>query len=151
MDIQDIKKILPHRYPFLLVDRVLKVEKGPKHPDVEGLKVEAIKCVTVNEPFFQGHFPHRPVMPGVLVVEAMAQVGALAINTISKGSQDFSLVGINKCKFRAPVIPGDRLLIKVAAYKQRQGIIWFKGEVLVDDEVVAEADLMAKAFPRKDH
>lgn len=149
MDIEAIKRVLPHRYPFLLVDRVLSLQPGPDASDIAGLQIEAIKCVTINEPFFQGHFPHRPVMPGVLVVEAMAQVGALAVDNVLDEENDFSLVGINSCKFRAPVVPGDRLLIKILGLKKRQSIACFKGEVFVEDKLVAQAELMAKVFPRE--
>ncbi len=130
---------LPHRYPFLLVDRVLEVEKGKR--------VVGIKNVTINEPFFQGHFPGEPIMPGVLIVEAMAQCwGILAFHS---GEEDSSknlqvrFLGIDNCRFRRPVVPGDQLRFELETVSQKRSIWKFKGKAFVDENLVAEAELMA--------
>lgn len=136
-DIMEIQRYLPHRYPFLLVDRILELE--------EGKKIVGLKNVTINEPFFQGHFPGQPVMPGVLILEAMAQVGGcLALSYLKKeGEQAVYFMGIDKAKFRKPVIPGDNLRLEVEVLKQRGNIWVFKGKAYVDDTLVSEAELMA--------
>lgn len=133
----DIMKILPHRYPFLLIDRVLSCQPG------EG--IHAIKNVTVNEPFFQGHFPHVKVMPGVLVIEAMAQAGGvLAHRTADKDEPKplYYLVGIDKARFRRPVHPGDRLDIRMTVERVVRGMWRFSGTASVDGETVASAQIM---------
>lgn len=136
IDIKEIFSILPHRYPFLLVDRVLEIETGKS--------IKAIKNVTINEPFFQGHFPGHPVMPGVLIVEAMAQVGGiLAFKSTDVEGKLVYFMGIDKAKFRRPVTPGDTLEFDVTVIKQR-GAIWvFKAQAFVEGKKVAEAELMA--------
>jgi len=136
IDINEILNILPHRYPFLLVDKVVELEAGKR--------AKGIKNVTINEPFFQGHFPGHPIMPGVLIVEAMAQVGGiLAFKTANVANKAVYFMGINKAKFRRPVLPGDRLELVLEVIKQR-GPIWvFKGEAFVDGNLVSEAELMA--------
>lgn len=144
MDINAIEAILPHRFPFLLVDRVLSMEPMKK--------LVAVKCVTVNEPFFAGHFPGHPVMPGVLLLEAMAQAAGL----LAKGSmtEDTTnkvtyLMAIDNARFRRPVVPGDRVELHVEIVKQK-GAIWkTKGKAMVDGEVVAEADYMAMLIDRE--
>jgi 3-hydroxyacyl-[acyl-carrier-protein] dehydratase len=144
MDVNAIEAILPHRYPFLLVDRVVSMEKMKK--------LVAIKCVTVNEPFFAGHFPGHPVMPGVLILEALAQAAAL----LAKGSMIEEpgdkvtyLMAIDNARFRKPVFPGDRIELHVEVVK-RKGAIWKeKGTAIVDGEVVAEAEFMAILVDRK--
>jgi len=135
-DIDDLMEILPHRSPFLLIDRVT-------HLDVENRCIEAIKNVTINEPFFEGHFPDYPVMPGVLIIEALAQAGAVMALTISeKGGSIVYLAGIDKARFKKQVRPGDTLHIKVEWTKQKGPIGWAKGRVFVDQKIVAYADIM---------
>ena len=138
MDINEIMKRLPHRYPFLLVDRVLSMEKD--------LEITAIKNVTINEHFFQGHFPGNPIMPGVLTVEAMAQAGGiLALESAGKYSDETVIyfMSIEKAKFRKPVVPGDSVKFHVKVLKKR-GPVWkFSGTALVEDTVVSEAEFTA--------
>ncbi|MDT2986893.1 3-hydroxyacyl-ACP dehydratase FabZ [Enterococcus casseliflavus] len=134
LTIQEIKEIIPHRYPMLLVDRVEELE--------EGKRVVAKKNVTINEPFFQGHFPHEPVMPGVLIVEAMAQAGAVALLSL----EDFSgktayFGGLDKAKFRKKVTPGDTLILEVEIIKVKSAAGIGKGIAYVDGKKVAEAEL----------
>lgn len=137
MNIQEIMKILPHRYPFLLVDRIEELE--------EGSKVVGYKNVTVNEPFFQGHFPEHPIMPGVLIVEAMAQVGGAYVSVIDdvKDDQVTYFVGIDKARFRKPVLPGDILRMELELLSKRRGIYQFSGTAYVGETKVAEAELKA--------
>lgn len=133
MDIQEIKSIIPHRYPFLLVDQILE------HSDI---KVTGKKNVTINEPFFQGHFPDYPVMPGVLIVEALAQVGAVAIlnKEENKGKIGF-LAGIDKCRFKRQVKPGDQLLLEVEIIRVKGPIGKGKAKATVDGELACEAEI----------
>ena len=135
LNTMEIQNILPHRYPFLLVDRVTEVEAGKK--------AVGIKNVTINEPFFQGHFPGNPIMPGVLVVEAMAQVsGILALHDRSRGHTVY-FMSIDKAKFRKPVVPGDQLRFEISVLQQRRNVWKFSGQTLVDGKVVAEAEFKA--------
>jgi len=139
MDIHEILQHLPHRYPFLLIDRVLECEPGKN--------IVALKNVTINEPFFPGHYPHHPVMPGVLIVEAMAQAAAiLSFKTMGSLPSDDSVyyfVGIDDARFKRPVGPGDQVIFKVEIQSNRRGI-WKYGAVAeVDGKVVAEGNLMA--------
>ncbi len=138
MDINEVLRYLPHRYPFLLIDRVLECESG-KH-------IEALKNVTINEPFFTGHFPHHPVMPGVLIIEAMAQAAAiLSFVTMGVKADDQSIyyfVGIDNARFKRPVTAGDALRLRVTLLRNIRGIWKFHAEARVDDAVVAEGDLM---------
>jgi 3-hydroxyacyl-[acyl-carrier-protein] dehydratase len=138
MDIQAIMRLLPHRYPFLLVDRVLECAPGEY--------VRALKNVTFNEPFFPGHFPHRPIMPGVLIVEALAQVSGILAFTTAKVTAytdaHFYFVGIDKARFRKPVEPGDQLILKVTLTRAFKGIWKFDGVAEVDGAEVASAELM---------
>ena len=138
MEIQEIMEHLPHRYPMLLIDRVLSVDPGKE--------IIALKNVTINEPFFAGHFPHYPVMPGVLIVEAMAQAAAvLAFKTFNLKSDSRSVyyfVGIDEARFKKPVMPGDRLILKVQILRAIRGIWKFSAKALVDDAVVSEANLL---------
>jgi 3-hydroxyacyl-[acyl-carrier-protein] dehydratase len=137
MDIHQILKQLPHRYPFLLVDRVLAIEKGKS--------IKALKNVTINEPFFQGHFPHRPVMPGVLMLEALAQAAALlAFDTLGASPSDemvYYFAGIDGARFKRPVEPGDQLTLEVELLRMKAGIFKFKARALVGDELTVEAEL----------
>ena len=137
LDSTEIQAILPHRYPFLLVDRIEELEIGKR--------VIGIKNVTVNEPFFQGHFPGRPIMPGVLIIEAMAQVGGvLAFKSANQGGAKLVyFMGIDKAKFRKPVLPGDRLRFVVDILKARHPYWKMRGEAFVEDSLVCEAELMA--------
>jgi 3-hydroxyacyl-[acyl-carrier-protein] dehydratase len=138
IEINEIMKILPHRYPFLLVDRIVEHELGKK--------IVGLKNVTINEPFFQGHFPGYPVMPGVLIIEAMAQVGGILAYMASKDEIRKKLcyfVGIDNAKFRRPVMPGDQLRIEMEAVSNRRNIWCFNGKVFVDDKLATEADLRA--------
>ena len=138
MDIHEVMKHLPHRYPFLLVDKVLDF--------VPGESLRAVKNVTINEPFFQGHFPHIPVMPGVLIMEALSQAtGIPSFKTTGNLPSDNSLyyfVGIDKARFRKPVEPGDQLILEVTLERRIRDVWKFTGKALVDGEVVASANLM---------
>ncbi|HTJ55651.1 MAG TPA: 3-hydroxyacyl-ACP dehydratase FabZ [Nitrosospira sp.] len=138
VDIHEILKYLPHRYPFLLVDRVLSCEPGKG--------ITALKNVTINEPFFNGHFPNYPVMPGVLVIEALAQAaGILTLKSVSaKPDQDsiFYFVGIDAARFKRPVQPGDQLILKATILRERIGIWKYSAKAEVDGRVAAEAELM---------
>ena len=138
MDIHEILKRLPHRYPFLLVDRVLELERGKR--------LRGLKNVTMNEPFFVGHFPHRPVMPGVMILEALAQAAAiLAFDNIDVRPDDhtvFYFAGIDRARFKRPVEPGDQLMLHVVLDRMKAGIVKFTSEARVNDALVAEADLM---------
>lgn len=138
MDIHEILKKLPHRYPFLLVDRVLSVEPGKR--------ITALKNVTINEPFFVGHFPHRPVMPGVLMIEALAQTAALlAFETLGVVPDDktvYYFAGIDGARFKRPVEPGDQLTMEVELLRMKAGIFKFKARSLVGTELAVEAELM---------
>ncbi|MCB1797583.1 MAG: 3-hydroxyacyl-ACP dehydratase FabZ [Gammaproteobacteria bacterium] len=139
MDIQQIQSLLPHRYPFLLVDRVIEVEPGKR--------LVAIKNVTINEPFFQGHFPSKPVMPGVLLIEAMAQAtGLLAMESAEVPKEAiYYLVGVDKARFKRPVVPGDQLVFEVEVLKHRREIWVFAAEAKVDGSAVASAEIMCTA------
>ena len=138
MDIHEILKNLPHRYPFLLVDRVLEVNPGKS--------IKALKNVTINEPFFVGHFPHRPVMPGVLILEAMAQTAGLLAFSDENNKHDANSViyfaGIDGARFKRPVEPGDQLVMDVELLRQKAGIYKFKGTARVGEDIACEAELM---------
>ena len=138
IDIHEILKRLPHRYPFLLVDRVIELERGKS--------LRALKNVTMNEPFFVGHFPHRPVMPGVMILEALAQAAAiLAFDKIDVRPDDktvFYFAGIDRARFKRPVEPGDQLMLHITLDRIKSGIVKFSSDARVGDSVVAEAELM---------
>ncbi len=138
MDIHQILKQLPHRFPFLLVDRVLEIEKGKR--------IKALKNVTMNEPFFTGHFPHRPVMPGVLMLEALAQAAALlAFDTLGVTPDDktvYYFAGIDGARFKRPVEPGDQLVLHAELDRMRSGIFKFSAHAMVGEELAVEAELI---------
>ncbi|WP_349769068.1 3-hydroxyacyl-ACP dehydratase FabZ [Zoogloea sp.] len=138
IDINEIKKYIPHRYPFLLVDRILELE--------EGKRVVGLKNVTVNEPFFPGHFPHSPVMPGVLIIEALAQAAAvLAFKTEGTLPDENSMVyfaSVDKVRFKRPVVPGDQLILEAEIVRTIRNIWKFKAIARVDGEVATEAEFM---------
>ncbi len=135
-DISEILAVLPHRYPFLLIDRVLEMDENT---------IRAVKNVTFNEPHFQGHFPGAPVMPGVLVVEAMAQAGGFLLLSQVEDRDDklIYFTGIDKCRFRKPVVPGDQLIFEVEVLARRTSFAKIRGRALVDGEVVCEAEMMS--------
>ncbi|EKD33748.1 MAG: hypothetical protein ACD_75C02607G0004 [uncultured bacterium] len=138
IDIVEILKLLPHRYPFVMVDRILSLTLGEE--------IVGLKNVTINEPFFQGHFPARPVMPGVLILEGMAQVGgimAFYANPETIGKKLLFFAGIDKARFRKPVVPGDQLIFTLKLLKQKRGLMVMSAVAVVDGQVVAEAELMA--------
>jgi len=138
MDIHQILKMLPHRYPFLLVDRVLQLVKGKS--------IVAMKNVTINEPFFNGHFPHRPVMPGVLMLEALAQAAALlsfhTMDVVPDENTIYYFAGIDGARFKRPVEPGDALTLMVELDRMKAGIFKFKAKAMVGAELAVEAELM---------
>jgi len=142
--IQEIMNTLPHRYPFLLVDKIIEMDIGKR--------VVGIKNVTINEPFFQGHFPGQPIMPGVLILEAMAQVaGVMALKTVPPEQVQNKVIyfmTIDKAKFRKPVIPGDQIRFEMDVLKMRSNIVTFRGQAVVDGAVVAEAEMMAMIIDR---
>jgi len=140
IDIREIQNVLPHRYPFLLVDRILELDKGTK--------AVGIKNVTVNEPFFMGHFPGNPIMPGVLIVEALAQLaGLLAFLSGVQGDAVY-FMSIEKAKFRKPVVPGDQLRLEITTLHQRANVWKFSGNARVDEKIVAEAEFTAMVLKK---
>ncbi|MEW6162660.1 MAG: 3-hydroxyacyl-ACP dehydratase FabZ [Nitrospirota bacterium] len=142
MDIKEIQKFLPHRYPFLLVDRIIEMERGTK--------AIGIKNVTVNEGFFQGHFPGQPIMPGVLIIEAMAQVaGLLAFHSGANVGKSVYFMSIEKAKFRRPVVPGDQLRLEINILQQRGNVWRFSGSAIVEEKVAAEAEFTAMVTDRE--
>ena len=143
LDINQILEHLPHRFPMLLIDRVLECEPGHR--------IRAIKCVSINEPYFPGHYPHRPVMPGVLVIEALAQIGgilAYASEPFDASTSLMYFLGIDKAKFRRPVTPGDRLDLDVTIAHHRTNVWKFRGEAAVDGTLCASAELLASVIDR---
>ena len=142
-DISKVLELLPHRYPFLLVDRVIELEQGKS--------LSAIKNVSINEPFFQGHFPGQPIMPGVLILEALAQAtGLLAFSEMGDAHKTklYMLVGIDKARFRGQVLPGDQLVLNISLKRNMRGIGMYQCQALVDGTVVAEAEMMCSAQDR---
>ncbi len=138
IDIVEILRLLPHRYPFVMVDRIVSLELGKE--------IVGLKNVTINEPFFQGHFPGRPVMPGVLILEGMAQVGGIMAyysNPKAIGSKLLFFAGIDKARFRKPVTPGDQLFFTLKLLKEKRSIMVMAATATVDGQLVAEAELMA--------
>ena len=137
-DIQGIMELLAHRYPFLLIDRVIET--------VPGDKITALKNVTINEPFFQGHFPGRPIMPGVLIIEAMAQAGgilAYLTGSVEQRNRLIYFMGMDKVRFRKPVVPGDQIILEAKIIKFRSKAAKMSGIATVNNQMVAEAELMA--------
>jgi len=143
MDIHQILKKLPHRYPILLVDRVIALEKGKS--------IKSLKNVTINEPFFQGHFPYRPVMPGVLMLEALAQAAALlAFDALGTGPSEelvYYFAGIDNARFKRPVEPGDQLMLDVEMVRMKAGIFKFNGSASVDGTLAVQAELTCAVRP----
>ncbi len=139
LNVQQIEKLLPHRYPFLLVDRIIELEPGKR--------VVGVKCVSANEPFFPGHFPEMKVMPGVLILEALAQCSALmtlpAIPEAERAGKVIFFMAIDRARFRKPVVPGDRLELHCTMLRSKGAIIKARGEAKVDGQVVAEGEFMA--------
>ena len=133
-DSREIQAIIPHRYPFLLVDRVLEI--------VPGDKIVAVKCVSGNEPFFAGHFPGDPIMPGVLIIEALAQAGAVLLYNEREKAGLFMLAGVDKARFRRPVVPGDQLMLEVELKRARGTMGRARGRATVDEQIVAECDII---------
>lgn len=140
IDVKEIQSILPHRYPFLLVDRILEMEPGKK--------AVAIKNVTINEHFFQGHFPGNPIMPGVLIVEAMAQVAGITAFLSGIQGDTVYFMSIEKAKFRRPVVPGDQLRLDVAVLQQRGNVWKFLGNATVEERLVSEAAFTAMVLQK---
>jgi beta-hydroxyacyl-ACP dehydratase FabZ len=132
-DIEYIQELIKHRYPFLLLDRILKIEAD---------YIEALKNVTINEPFFQGHFPGHPVMPGVLIVEAIAQAGCVMLSNYHRSQRLIYLAGVNNARFKRPVVPGDSLVLQVRCTQMRRNLGKAMGKALVDGKVVAEAEIL---------
>lgn len=141
MNILDIMKKLPHRYPFLLVDRIIDIQPS--------VSITGIKNVTINEPYFQGHFPGQPIMPGVLMVEAMAQVAGVLAFSSGVETKSVFFLSIEKAKFRKPVVPGDQLRLEIKVLQQRGNVWKFSGAARVDDKVAAEADFTAMVTDRE--
>lgn len=138
LDVREIMRLIPHRYPFLLVDRVVASEPGTS--------LDAYKQVTVNEPFFQGHFPGDPVMPGVLIIEALAQAGCLLSQLSFDGAGErplYYLAGVDDARFKQPVRPGDRLDLRIEVERVRRGMWWYRGEAAVDGRMAATATILS--------
>lgn len=135
MNINEIMQYLPHRYPFLLVDRIIDLQPGKS--------ITGIKNVTFNEPFFQGHFPGQPIMPGVLIIEAMAQVAGIAAFSSGMEGKAVYFMSIEKAKFRRPVVPGDQLKLEIKVLQQRGNVWKFSGAATVEGKIASEADFTA--------
>jgi 3-hydroxyacyl-[acyl-carrier-protein] dehydratase len=151
ININEILKILPHRYPFILIDRIIHIDPPPAGASWVGRKATAIKNVTMNENFFPGHFPEMPIMPGVLQIEAMAQTAAICGNRPPTPDSQIEvlIISIDNARFRRPVIPGDRLEIVVECTRDRGSLFGFHCEARVDGQLATEADIMAKTFVKQ--
>lgn len=141
--IQDIQRILPHQYPFLLIDRIIKKIDPESVKDRRGAQVWAIKNVSINEPYFQGHFPGRPIMPGVLLIEAMAQTSAFACSKKNEVFKTIFITGLKSVRFRKPVYPGYQLIIHSKVLKQKKSFFIIQSNVCFDEKLMAEAEIMA--------
>ena len=144
----EILNLLPHRFPFLLVDKVLQWQAGPSPESRVGQKIVAVKNVTFNEPFFPGHFPGLPIMPGVLQIEAIAQAACLAYLRPGDPKFDFFIASIQEARFRKPVVPGDTLMLYAEVSKDRGSILQVLGQAKVDGQVVVETEILAKVTPQ---
>ena len=136
LDVTEIARLLPHRYPFLLIDRIIDYTVGES--------ITAIKNVSINEPYFQGHFPGNPIMPGVLIIESMAQAGGVLSHLTNVGMEQrplYFLAGVNETRFRKPVVPGDTLVLNVAVDRVKRGIWWYSCSALVDEQTVVTAKI----------
>jgi beta-hydroxyacyl-ACP dehydratase FabZ len=145
--LDQIQKILPHRYPFLFIDRVLQVSDGPEKGSRVGRIAKALKNITVNEEVFNGHFPGRPIMPGVLLVEAMAQAGGIACSLKEDGPMQMLIARISNARFRRPVVPGDSVFLEAKVAKAKGPMVVIEARCLVGDEVVAECEYTAYITP----
>lgn len=148
LDSRGILNLLPHRFPFLLVDKVIQHDRTPEGSPRQGQKIVAIKNVTINEPFFTGHFPEMPIMPGVLQIEAIAQACCLAYLRPNDPEYDFFIASIQSARFRRPVVPGDTLTIYAEIVRERGTMLLVKGEAKVDGQVAVECEIMAKINPK---
>ena len=148
LGIHEIMEVLPHRYPFLLVDRVVELQEGDQPGSRVGRKIVGIKNVTYNEPFFAGHFPEKAVMPGVLILEAMAQVGALGHHLDPDPHKSFMIAGVDKARFKRPVVPGDTLVITCEYMVDKGGMKKINGVAKVDGKLVAKASIWAYSEPK---
>ena len=148
MDTTKILEILPHRYPFLLVDKVLSLEYSKDPKNRAGAKIVCQKNVSMNEPFFQGHFPGLPIMPGVLQIEALAQAACLAFARPGDTKNNYFIAGINEARFRRMVVPGDILMLHAEIMKDRGSILVVKVEARVDGQIASEAEILAKVSPK---
>ena len=146
LNILEIQKRIPHRFPFLLIDRVDSFEHGPDPQKFAGRKIVCTKNVTMNEPYFQGHFPNNPVMPGVLQVESMAQAGAIACVPNEEDKMDVLIAKISEAKFRRPVVPGDTLKVHAEILSEKRGLLWVRCEMKCEGQVVSQVQVMAKIF-----
>ena len=142
LDVEQIMEYLPHRFPMLLVDRIVEVDPGKR--------IVGIKNVTINEPFFQGHFPGHPIMPGVLIIEAMGQVGGLLLMDVVEKPEDYVVyfMALDNVKWRRPVVPGDQIVFELEMLQFRRHVCKMRGRGIVDGQIVAEADLMARIVER---
>ena len=151
LDINQILKILPHRFPFVLVDRVISIKDGPDKKSRAGRSIEGIKNVTYNEQFFIGHFPHWPIMPGVLIIEALAQVSALACYRKEDPEFDVVIASMQNAKFRKPVVPGDTLRLTATITKDRGSMIAAEAKAYVGDILTTEVEILASMTPKSAH